>query len=166
MSKKDTATKANPYAELGVIGPAAEMTLVSKALAAYSKNHSEKPCHERAIALLRKVLGDDVRYVEVLSDDDCTPEFFVDGIILLFLQGATPEDDSFSIEFVEVSPGTVVRTVEGLGEALAEALELAAETIQFGRMCEIRAQRYHLNLLIEEFIKLTGKAPAEREETE
>jgi hypothetical protein len=167
MSKQDDAVTKNPYEELGLTGPAAEMAVVSKALTAYSNISKKKPDHERAVALLRKVLGDDVRYVEVLSDeDDYEPEFLVDGILLIFIQGATPEDDSFLIEFVEVAPDTVVRTFEGLGEALAEALELAAETIQVGRMREMRAHRCPIDLLVEEFIRQTGKASVEQEKTE
>lgn len=162
MSKQTNTAQANPYEELGLTGPAAGMDVVSKALSAYSKIPKNKPDHERAVALLRKVLGEDVRYVEVLSDEhDYEPEFLVDGILLIFLQGATPEDDSFSIEFVEVAPETVVRTFDGLGEALAEALELAAETIQVGRMREMRAQRCPIDLLLEELASQVGKAPVE-----
>jgi|GEM_PF-5311245 len=167
MSKQTNTAQANPYEELGLTGPAIGMDVVSKALSAYSKIPKDKPDHERAIALLRKVLGDDVQYVKVLSDEhDYEPEFLVDGILLFFLQGATPEDDSFLIEFVEVAPETIVRTFEGLGEALAEALELAAETIQVGRMREMRANRCPVDLLFEEIIKQADKVPAEGEKTE
>lgn len=166
MSNEPNTVQSNPYEELGLTGPAAGMDVVSKALSAYSKISEDKPDHERAVALLRKVLGDDVRYVEVLSyDDDYVPEFFVDGILLIFMQGATPEDDSFSVEFVEVAPGTVVRTFEGLGQALAEALDLAAETIQVGRMREMLAHRCPIDLLLEECLKQAGKASAEQDGT-
>ncbi len=130
----------NPYEDLIKAKPAPFMSVVSKALAAFSKTgidpSEDKFDPARAKALLKKIFGEDAKYAQIKAQEPFDPHidnpvFVLDGIELDFQQGTTPEEDVFKVTFAGVPVDMyAVRTLEGLGAAITASILLAELTME------------------------------------
>jgi len=147
----------NPYEDLIKAKPAPFMSVVSKALAAFSKTgidpSEDKFDPARAKALLKKVFGEDAKYAQIKAQEPFDPDidnpvFVLDGIELDFQQGTTPEEDIFKVTFAGVPVDMyAVRTLEGLGAAITASILLAELTMENITKEEIES---HYRAMLEE----------------
>jgi hypothetical protein len=126
-------TQANSYEKMLTAERATPMSVVSKALAAFSqtginleKDHID---HARAKVLLDKIFGEDARYVSIKKPENLPYSpiiYIIDDIELVFCQGSVPEEDFFKVAFIGIEPEHFcVRTLAGVGFALAISIGLA-----------------------------------------
>lgn len=98
--------------------------LAVKAFRKVYKCDAEEHDPERAKALLKKVFGENSKYVWLKKDHRKHPVFQIDGIDLYFTEGATAEEDKFTVSYLGIRFPLAVRSLEGLGLALAFCFEL------------------------------------------
>jgi hypothetical protein len=132
--------QSNPYDDMIKAKPAPTMSVVSKALAAFSKTGID-PSEDlfdpmRAKALLKKIFGEEAKFVKIKAQEPFDPAidnpvFVIDEIELDFQQGTTPEEDIFKVTFAGVLVDMyAVRTLEGLGAAITASISLAEITMK------------------------------------
>lgn len=91
----------------------------------------------RADALLQKIFGEDVQFAILITnddDDDLAPFFVIDNMGLKFILGATPEDDCFHLSFLSAKPIRPIRSLAGVGMALADAMDIIDEHFSLNEM--------------------------------
>jgi hypothetical protein len=94
-----------------------------------SDNLLEAHAPERAKALLEKVLGEHTKYAWIKLNDKFRPAFEVDGIGLEFTQGATADDDIFTVSYAGASSWIPVRSFTALGLAVCDCITTADGSI-------------------------------------
>lgn len=109
----------HPYAELLDGKHDTDLIVIEAALESLKDAPALTPCDpERAKALLKKILGEELhQYARILDADEYHPAFGLGVIELHFCQGATPADDFF------VTDPTIVRSLSDIGIHAAVAAE-------------------------------------------
>lgn len=102
----------HPYADLLDGKPDARLEVIEAALDSLIDAPALAPCDpERAKALLKKVLGEELhQYATIVDADEYYPAFGLGTTVLHFCQGATPDDDFFT------STPDIVRSLPDLGK--------------------------------------------------
>ena len=132
--------QTHPYEEMLNVQPVPPMSVVTRALSAFTETginlSTNIPDPARAKALLEKVLGEDAKFASLMQinqpnlDEVSIVIFIIDEIELQFLQGTTPEEDAFQVSFLNFNNELAVRTLQGLGEAIATAIGFNIKYIQ------------------------------------
>jgi hypothetical protein len=91
----------------------------------------------RAVALLKKIFGEDAQFAILITNDDeadLAPFFVIDSMGLKFMLGATPEDDCFHLSFLSAKPVRPIRSLAGMGMALMDAMDIIDEHFSLHEM--------------------------------
>lgn len=106
-----------PYAEMLDADPSIGRKAIEAGMSA-NQAAGELTEHdpERAKALLKKIMGEELyRGVRLMQYKPLYPIFLLDGVEMVFVQGAMPETDHFLIDGI-----VVVRDMASLGDAIGE----------------------------------------------
>lgn len=132
--------QTHPYEEMLDVQAVPPMSVATKALSAFKETginlSTNIPNPARAKALLKKVLGEDAKYASLMQIDQPNLAevsiviFVIDEIELQFLQGTTPEEDAFQVSYLNFNNELAVRTLQGLGEAIATSIHFNVKYIQ------------------------------------
>ena len=108
-----------------------ELSIAANAMDVFRLSGGPMEAHapERAKALLEKVLGEHTKYAWIKLNDKFRPAFEVDGIGLEFTQGATANDDIFTISYAGVYSPIPVRSFTALGLAVCDCITMAEGSI-------------------------------------